>query len=408
MNAPRRIPAYDDRTRALIVEDAGDLAGSAAPERRWLVPEVLVRKGVTLLGGDGGAGKSLLALQLQVAAALGRPWLGLATPPQGLVTFGFYCEDDEDELHRRLEAICRHYACTPADLAGRVLYASRVGEPNELMVFGTRNDIGARTQTFHQLEEIVRARRVELAIIDTVADTFLGNENIRPQVRAFVNAVRSLALINDGGVVMTAHPSRAGLSDGSGLSGSTGWNASVRARIYLARPGHAEEGEGDADARAAWPTNERVLKTMKSNYGPTGAELRLMWADGVFVRTDQGGARLSLYDRLDDDRRLHDAAHYLFKNGAPLASDPAAKNSLVNRARALPSCKQLSFRQACAAQDRLVETGRLVRVTLGPKSKRRIYVRPAHLRYPGEDRGETATRIPQSATHDVQANGGAP
>ena len=212
-------------------------------------------------------------------------------------------------------------------------------------------------------------------------------------MRAFVNAVRRFSLVNNGGTIITAHPSRAGLTDGTGLSGSTGWNGSVRARIYLSKPKIADKDIDGEDE----PTNE----TASSTINRLRSELRksrLKWSEGVFIRTDIAGPSLNTYDRLDDDRRLLDAAGYLLKDGAPLASHKAARNSLINRARELPTCKHMSFRSACASQDRLVENGRLVSIEIGPRSKRRFYVRPAHLRYPGEDSGATARCIPPSAS----------
>jgi DNA repair protein RadA/Sms len=70
---------------------------------------------VTLLGGDGGVGKSILAMQLGVATAAGKPWLGL-TPKFGPVVY-LSAEDDQDELHRRLEAIAATYGLKLGDLS---------------------------------------------------------------------------------------------------------------------------------------------------------------------------------------------------------------------------------------------------------------------------------------------------
>ena len=55
---------------------AATLAGKAVPPREWLVPDLVPSKTVTLFGGDGGTGKSLLALQLAVAVAAETGWIG--------------------------------------------------------------------------------------------------------------------------------------------------------------------------------------------------------------------------------------------------------------------------------------------------------------------------------------------
>ncbi len=48
-----------------------EFEGEVIPERRWLVPDWIPQGQVTLLGGDGGVGKSLLAQQLMTSLALG-------------------------------------------------------------------------------------------------------------------------------------------------------------------------------------------------------------------------------------------------------------------------------------------------------------------------------------------------
>ena len=66
--------------------------------------------------------------------------------------------------------------------------------------------------------------------IDTVADSFAGSEIDRSQVRQFIGMLSKLAISADGYVAIASHPSLTGTSSGSGLSGSTGWHNSVRAR----------------------------------------------------------------------------------------------------------------------------------------------------------------------------------
>ncbi|MDP6385061.1 MAG: hypothetical protein QGI93_02590, partial [Planctomycetota bacterium] len=52
---------------------------------------------------------------------------------------------------------------------------------------------------------------------------------------------------------------------GSGFSGSTAWNNSVRSRLYLTKPKLGDDDQ--ADHR----TPERLLRAMKSNYSGLAA-----------------------------------------------------------------------------------------------------------------------------------------
>jgi hypothetical protein len=77
-----------------------------------------------------------------------------------------------------------------------------------------------------------------------------------------VTLLRDLAISANAGLLLTSHPSLTGISTGSGLSGSTAWNASVRSRLYFKRAKTEKDEEPDPDLR--------VLEVMKSNYGPVG------------------------------------------------------------------------------------------------------------------------------------------
>jgi hypothetical protein len=74
-----------------------------------------------------------------------------------------------------------------------------------------------------------------VVILDTLADLFPDNENDRAQARQFVGMLSAIAIKYKCAVILLAHPSPAGLNNGTGTSGSTGWNNSVRSRLYLTR-----------------------------------------------------------------------------------------------------------------------------------------------------------------------------
>ena len=84
------------------------------PPREWGLRDLFPLRNVALLSGEGAAGKTLLLLQLGVAHALGRDWIGTLPEPGPFLYFG--AEDEADEIHRRLADILKHYGADFPDL----------------------------------------------------------------------------------------------------------------------------------------------------------------------------------------------------------------------------------------------------------------------------------------------------
>jgi RecA-family ATPase len=248
---------------------ASRLAARPIPERLWLVPELIPARTVTMLGGDGGVGKSLIALQLAAATAAGRPWLGRQCVTGGVVLLS--AEDEEDELHRRLAAIVASEDDLDFPDLDRLTLLPLAGEDALLAIPDPRTGVLHSTPLFGELETLIAEDPPALLVLDTLADLHSGNENDRTVARQFVGMLRGLAMRHDCAVLLLAHPSLTGLASGSGLSGSTAWNASVRSRLYLERP------DGEADR------NRRRLVSKKANYARGDEEIGLTWREGVFV-----------------------------------------------------------------------------------------------------------------------------
>jgi len=345
--------------------------GEPVPERRWIVEGLVPEGQVTMLGGDGGLGKSLIAIQLLAACALGKSWLGYPVRPCKAI--GIFCEDDRDELHRRFADVLRHYGASFGDLESLTLLC-RAGQDNLLMEFGDQWSAGEPTPFCTRIETLARDSGAELLALDSLHDFFGGNENARPQARQFVGSLRTIAMVMRGAVLLTAHPSLSGRNSGSGEAGSTAWNNAVRSRLYLTAP---RQDDGDSPDR-----DYRELRTKKANYGASGNVLRLRWQDGVFGREDQriGG----FVEVLELDRALMEGLRSLISNGEMISAKTKARNGFANVLRDLPSCKKYSWAVVCAAQDRLIANGKLVRVNAGPPSNATVYVRPVDMVYPGE------------------------
>ena len=238
--------------------DMSDWDSTSPPPRRWAVPDRIPIRQPTLFSGEAAVGQTIVELQLCVAHVLGRDWLGF-TPEKGPAIY-FGAEDGVDELRRRITSIANHYGATFAQLiAGGLHLLSFAGEDALLGSTDRRGKIIPR-RLFVSLLEAASDIRPKHIGLDTSADVFGGNEIDRAQVRQFVGMLRKVAIAADGAVVLLSHPSLTGINSGSGISGSTGWHNSVRARMYL-KSCRAEE-------RDQPESNLRELEFKKNNYGP--------------------------------------------------------------------------------------------------------------------------------------------
>ena len=79
------------------------------PARPWLMTPILMRRHISVLVGAGGAGKSVLSIEIAAHLAMGLSFMGFA--PRGGATRSIIYdeEDDLEEMSRRLWAICQQF-----------------------------------------------------------------------------------------------------------------------------------------------------------------------------------------------------------------------------------------------------------------------------------------------------------
>ena len=286
------------------------------PPREWAVPDRIPLRQVTLFSGEGAIGKSILELMLCAAHVTGKDWLGSLPEPGGAFYIG--CEDDEAELRIRLSAIVQHYGTTFDELkANGFRFKSLAGE-DAILGAPDRSGTIKPTPLFDRLLEQAKDLKPKHIGIDTSADVYAGSEIDRAQVRQFIGLLRHLAIEADSSVVLLSHPSLTGINSGTGISGSTAWHNSVRARMYMTGP-KLEAGEQlDSDLRE--------LQFKKSNYGRVGDSVVLRWQRGLFL-PEQG---LSSLDKVARDQGADDAFLSLLKRfteqGRNVSDKPSSNN----------------------------------------------------------------------------------
>lgn len=261
--------------------------GKHAPFRRFIIDGWLVRGSAGLLSGQEGVGKSLLVQQLLTCAAAGKPFLSLEI--ERVPTVYITCEDSMDELWRRQESINRSLGITMADLEDKLLLVSLHGEiGNELGTFDSEGRLTPSLR-YRQIEAQVLEFGAGMVALDNAAHLFTGNENARHDVAAFLGLLERLSIAIDGCALLLAHPNKQhaqGNKQGNEYSGSTGWSAHVRNRLFLDWPEPGDDGEPVDD-------DGRVLRKSKANYGKKGEEITFRWHEWAFQTNEQIGPNLA-------------------------------------------------------------------------------------------------------------------
>ncbi len=355
----RQKPVADNDNRVDFVCPA-EWHGLPLPEREWWLEDLVPMRQVTIVNGDGGVGKSLAALQLAAAGALQCETLGMRPMPGRVMYVG--AEDEADEFHRRLADIVDAHHRQLSDLGDFRLLP--LADRDALLSVPDKSGVMQPTALWTAFADAARDFQPKLIVLDTSADLFGGDEIKRGQVRQFIAMLRKLAMEIDAAIILLSHPSVSGMQSGTGSSGSTAWNNSVRSRLYLTRP---DGKDNDPDLR--------ILTTMKANYGKTGAETRMRWHDGVFVIDDGKPSPAAGLLNRQAEKTFVAVLSKLNRQGQRLSPNPSATYAPKVIA-AHPDGKGTSKKELAAAQQRLLDAGTIRIIEEGPPSRlyRRLLV----------------------------------
>ena len=237
------------------------------PLRQSLWGTWLPVRQTTMLTGAGGIGKSLFAQNLLASVALGLPFLGMQTVRSRSLCVT--CEDDADELWRRLDAFCSARGRTISELAGWLHIVTLSGETDTALATVSRDGGLQTTERWDQLRGTMEEHAIRLAVFDNATDAMAGDHNDIHQVASFVNLLTGQAQRSDGVFGILHHPNKAG----DDWLGSVAWHNKVRSRLII-------EGCAGPDP------DIRTIKNPKANYGPQGGSITFRWHQGAFIQDD--------------------------------------------------------------------------------------------------------------------------
>jgi hypothetical protein len=152
------------------------------PRREFLYGKHYIRRNIGASIGAGGRLKTSYALfeALEMAAARNLT-TGEALPGGPLRVLVLNAEEDQDELDRRVAAVCLRYDITEADLGGRLFVKSVRDEPLRLATLRREGPVlnGPMLQALTNLIEDIRA---DVFMLDPFISFHAVNENLNPDM----------------------------------------------------------------------------------------------------------------------------------------------------------------------------------------------------------------------------------
>src|SRR5215218_5874078 len=242
-NLPSSSPSlYKDEGRGRKLE-AVRFSDMALPgPRRYLLKDLVLAAYVTLLYGDGGVAKSLLALALAVGVSGGsKKWLGRGVENCPVLYVDF--ELDAEEQARRVHQLCRGQGLdTPPD---NLLYMSALGHTAK--------------EAFAAALEACKEHGIGLMVVDSLGPALQGDAEAARDVIGFfqksIEPFRSVGVA----ILIIDHQSRLQAGQSYQSKGAFGSVFKTNLARSVIQAQARERGEGTLTVR---------LRQKKHNFGP--------------------------------------------------------------------------------------------------------------------------------------------
>jgi KaiC/GvpD/RAD55 family RecA-like ATPase len=321
------------------------MAAGRFPRQEYLIDGTIPRGLPSLLSGDGGTGKSNLAIQAGVAVAAGRELFGREVQQSPVLLV--LCEDPPGEIQYRLEQCC---AALGVDLASLPLCTwPRLGKDSSIATIdedGAWDEGPFYTPLCAQLRRIGEAHAGHVfCVLDSASDICRMNHAGKEEPNTLAKIVLP-GLWRDLTSLLVGHQSKASIADGTGYYGAVSWNNSFRSRTVLSATDTTKP--------------KRTWSLAKANYSPL-TSLDLLLRSGYFTsisdldeteRTEQEqGAVLAVLRGLRDNGICVVRTHGHGQRGEDIAQEVArtfghklTKKDVVRHWNSLERQKKIHWR----------------------------------------------------------------
>lgn len=244
------------------------------PPLDYVLPN-MVAGTVGAIVSPGGAGKSMLALQLAAQIAGGPDLLGIGELPTGLVIY-LPAEDPPTAIHHRLHALGAYLTTEQRQIvADGLLIEPLIGKCPNIMT----------ADWFDALKRSARGRR--LMILDTLRRFHVEEENASGAMSQVVGRMEAIAAETGCAIVFLHHANKSASASGSGdqqqaSRGSSVLVDNIRWQSYLSGMTQSEaEAWGVEDSQRGYFVRYGVSK---ANYGAPFKECWLRRHEGGVLK----------------------------------------------------------------------------------------------------------------------------
>jgi hypothetical protein len=211
------------------------------PPREWIYGKHYQRGVISGTIAPGGSGKTSLCMVEAIAMATCRNLLG-EQPVERVRVWYHNAEDTQDEVNRRVVAICKHFQIPQQELAGWFIATSC--EKFDLRVAKGINDLKVEEPTVEAIADKIHTLGIDVAVIDPLVNVHEVTEDHNTKMAAVAGLFRSIAQGENCGIEFTQHTRK--------MPGRRQWRLCRRRcprRLGLARraavaTGHQHHGQG--------------------------------------------------------------------------------------------------------------------------------------------------------------------
>ena len=228
---------------------------TALPPREWIYGKHYQRGVISGTIAPGGSGKTSLCMVEAIAMATCRNLLG-EQPDERVRVWYHNAEDTQDEVNRRVVAICKHFKISQQELVGWFIATSC--EKFDLRVARGINELKVEEKTVEAIADKIHTLGIDVSIVDPLVNVHEVTEDHNTKMAAVAGLFRSIAQGENCAIEFTQHTRKmpAGVNGdyvGADARGASAWRDALRSQRVI------NIMAKDEAARNAIPEHERSL-----------------------------------------------------------------------------------------------------------------------------------------------------